>query len=99
MQGIAETGVDVPRAAGVLVGRQTVDGQHEVIGELFFAGTVGPVHPADVARHLIAQGGQQLGEGAVEMEAVPTALFERDATRRVLGSMPHRSPAWIQIVS
>ena len=79
VQRVAETGVDVPDAVGVVVGRKPGDGEHEVVRHRVLGRAVGPVHAADVTGHVVTEGAEQLAERAVDVEAVATPPLVRDA--------------------
>ena len=97
VQGITEPGVDVPASLGVGVVGQVVHQQDQVVGERLLARAVGTVDAADVAGDVVPERGEQLGQRAVQVEAVSAPPVVGDAAARTsVGSMPHGSPRWIQ---
>ena len=58
VQRVAETRVDVPGAVGVLVRGQSRHREHQVVRHRVGGRPVGPVNPADVAGHVVAEGAQ-----------------------------------------
>ena len=70
VQRVAEAGVDVPVAVGVLVGREAADRQHEVVRQVGLRGARRSVHASDVAHDRVAERSQQLTERTVEVEAI-----------------------------
>ena len=84
VEGVAETGVDVPGALGVVVGGQAGHGQHEVVGHLLLGGADRAVHATDVAGHVVAERLEQHAEGAVEVEAVAAPPHVGDAGHRLV---------------
>src|SRR5579871_2198060 len=85
IQGVAESDIDVPVAAGVVGRRQVVDREDEVVGHRLLVRTLGTVHPANVASDVVAEGREQLAERAVEVEAIAAPTGPGDPGERFLG--------------
>jgi hypothetical protein len=62
-----------------------VDDEHQVVREHCSVRAVRPVHAADVASHAVAERAEQLGQRAIEVEAVTAPLLVGDAAHRLPG--------------
>ena len=82
MQGVAEAGVDVPRATRVRIRRQAVHLHHEVVVERILRRSVGAVHLAAVEGDVVAEMLEEQAEGAVEVIAVAAPRVAGDAQQR-----------------
>ena len=95
---IAEPSVDVPPSTGVELGGQRVHHHRRVVAHRR-GGPGVAVHAGDVQGDLVAERREQSGRAPLSWKQYPPRVVRAMRSIDDVGSIPQRSPRWIQNVS